>query len=147
MTDTPAQPRPPLVLEPVGESVSRARRFVRECLGALGRDDLDDCAELGVSELVTNSALHARTSIVIAVVRTRDGTVRIEVTDGSPLMPVIRRHARTATTGRGLRLLAACGRWGAAARSDGKSGKTVWFEPAASMSPIAFPVGAASGEE
>jgi hypothetical protein len=64
--------------------------------------------------------LHARTSIVIAVVRTRDGNVRIEV---------------------------ACGRWGVAARSDGKAGKTVWFEPAASMSPMAFPVGEPSGGE
>lgn len=138
MTKRSAQGRAELELEPVGESVSLARRYVRERLGELGREDLEECAELGVSELVTNSALHARSLITVHVDLTPEGNVRVEVSDGSSLMPVLRRHVRTATTGRGLQLLGSCGTWGAHDRSDGRPGKTVWFEPAPTMAAMEF---------
>jgi anti-sigma regulatory factor (Ser/Thr protein kinase) len=121
----------PLHLEPVPEASSTARRFVRETLRRLGADDLIEAAELGVSELVTNACLHARTSITVGLHLVEAGVVRIEVADDSPLQP--RQYAADplTTTGRGLRLLSAYGTWGVNEPIVGRVGKTVWFQPIA----------------
>jgi anti-sigma regulatory factor (Ser/Thr protein kinase) len=89
---------------------------------------LNEAAELGVSELVTNACLHARTSITVAL-RVVKGAVRIEVSDDSPRQPQRRDVGLTTTTGRGLRLLSAYGTWGVDVAIDGRIGKTVWFQP------------------
>jgi hypothetical protein len=119
---------PPLRLDPVGAASAAARRYVADALRALGREDLIESGRVGVSELVTNACLHAATPFVVRVLRTGSG-VRIEIMDESPLIPVQNRGRPTATTGRGLFLVEAAGRWGVDDRTDGAPGKVVWFEP------------------
>ena len=70
--------REPLPLEPDPKSVKRAREWVGDVLERLGRDDLVDAAELGVSELVTNAILHADPPITVRVRGTRNHP-RVEV--------------------------------------------------------------------
>lgn len=121
----------PLVMESLAGNVTSARRHVREVLRALGRDDLEESAELGVSELVTNAVLHARTTFTLAVRDMPTGRVRIEVADSSPGAIRPRAPAATATTGRGLQLVASLALdWGVEELPAG-AGKTVWFEPRA----------------
>ncbi|MCA1711608.1 MAG: ATP-binding protein [Actinobacteria bacterium] len=93
-----------LDLPPAAASVRDARHFVVGLLEEWGLDDLVETAALLTSELVTNSVLHARTSIRVAVER-RDTGVAVAVSDGSGVSPRRRRHSQTATTGRGLDLL------------------------------------------
>lgn len=120
----------PLVLDPEANAVAAARRYVRRALADLHAQDLEESAELGVSELVTNALLHARTAFSLAVRSTPTGGVRIEVSDSSPLPAQQRRFGTSATTGRGLRLVEAVSHaWGIAPAPGGGPGKTVWFEP------------------
>jgi PAS domain S-box-containing protein len=112
------------VLPPQPASVGEARRAVRGLLATAGRDDLTDTAELLVSEVVTKALLHAGTEIVLRA--TLDGTtLRVEVADGSPHLPVRRRYSATSGTGRGLLMLEQLvDDWGVSRQGDGK---TVWF--------------------
>ena len=94
-----------LELVPEPQSVRRARVWVVSELATIGRDDLADAAELGVSELVTNAILHADPPIVVRV----GGTAahpRVEVHDNSPAPPKARSMTADerllATVGRGL---------------------------------------------
>jgi anti-sigma regulatory factor (Ser/Thr protein kinase) len=105
---------------------------VDACLD-IGRQDLVECAELAVSELVTNALLHAEPPLVVRL----GGTHRhplIEVSDGSvkPPTPNVRMtddDELLSTVGRGLGLVAMCSAvWGARIHRDGK---VVWFVPAA----------------
>lgn len=111
--------------DPHPSSVGAARRLVRRELDRAGRADLVECAELVVTEVVTNALVHAGTPIDVAV-RLDGDTLVVEVGDGSPQQPVVRHHGALAGTGRGLRLLEGMvDRWGSRAGDDGK---TVWFE-------------------
>jgi anti-sigma regulatory factor (Ser/Thr protein kinase) len=120
-----------LELVPEPQSVRRARVWVVSELATIGRDDLADAAELGVSELVTNAILHADPPIVVRV----GGTAahpRVEVHDNSPAPPKARSMTADerllATVGRGLGIVAMfTTTWGAVVASEGK---VVWFEPA-----------------
>jgi anti-sigma regulatory factor (Ser/Thr protein kinase) len=127
----------PLRLEPDGRSSGLARRYVRQALTDLDLLDLVDGAELGVTELVTNACLHARTPVTVTL-RTSEGVLRIEVADGSPRAPEQRRYDAMATMGRGLRLLESYGRWGFDAAAPPRIGKTVWFEPAHALGEAAW---------
>jgi hypothetical protein len=69
--------------------------------------------------------LHARTDIEL-LVRLRPRGVRIEVHDGSPAAPVVRRYDDDAMTGRGLALVDELARRWGVERTPG--GKAVWFE-------------------
>lgn len=126
-------------LEPAPSSVARARRWIVDACEQLGRTDLIECAELGVSELVTNAILHGEAPLSIRL----RGTVqhpRIEIFDASHRPPVLPREpdsylaldevdeADLATSGRGLAMVAMSSTsWGA---SIERMGKVVWFEPA-----------------
>lgn len=109
------------------QAARAARRFVTETLGRWRRHDavLDDAA-LVVTELVTNALVHAHSATTVAV-SSRVGTVRIEVTDASPVAPMPREHPHaTAASGRGMALVAAmAARWGTEPTPDGK---VVWAE-------------------
>ncbi len=106
-------------------SVAAARRLVLDALTAAQRDDLDEIAQLLVSEVVTNALVHAGTPIGISAFVGDDG-LRVEVTDGSTQAPAPRGYGDMAGTGRGLRLLQQLvDQWGTLAHPDGK---TVWFE-------------------
>ena len=121
----------PMVMESMASSVAAARRYVREVLRRVDAEDLEESAELCVSELVTNAVLHARTAFSLAV-RTMDGgRLRIEVTDSSPAAIQPRHFAVTSTTGRGLQLVASLSwDWGVESLPAAQGpGKVVWFEP------------------
>jgi DNA-binding NarL/FixJ family response regulator len=105
-------------------SPSAARALVREVLGS-EHGELLDIVELLVSELVTNSVVHAASSPRVEV-ELRLDRVRVAVHDHDPSMPQRRTPDVDRPGGRGLFLLdRMSSRW-AAEPSDG--GKVVWFE-------------------
>ncbi|MFN8193089.1 MAG: ATP-binding protein [Nocardioidaceae bacterium] len=125
--------KPPLTLGTDPRSVHEARRWVAQTCRELGRDDLVECAELGVSELVTNALLHAGDPILVRMRGTMDHP-RVEVADSSHEPPVLTPvdtddpDDLLSTFGRGINIVARCSvAWGASIEPDGK---VVWFEPA-----------------
>lgn len=127
----------PLALPADPRSVGTARRWVRDVLAKLGRDDLADAASLGVSELVTNAILHADPPITVSVGGTREHP-RVEVTDTSSTPPQPQPDQADgshlmSTIGRGLGIVALySSTWGSHIAADGK---TVWFEPSGEEAP------------
>lgn len=118
-----------------------ARRWATGLLADIGREDLIDSTELGVTELVTNAIIHARPPLTIRM----RGTVedpRIEIRDHSPVPPRqpipappsdAASTADLATYGRGLGLVSMASRsWGAHLDHGGES-KVVWFIPTAEV--------------
>jgi DcmR-like sensory protein/histidine kinase-like protein len=104
-----------------------ARRFVAGLLGRRPYGDRVDAgdAQLVVSELATNAVIHAGTPFSVTV-RSDGELVRIAVHDWSSMQPVVRDGEPTATSGRGLRLIAMVSHaWGV---EFGPDGKTVWAE-------------------
>ena len=63
----------------------------------IDRDDLVECAELGVSELVTNAVLHGSPPIKVRVRGTWEHP-RVEVIDGSTEPPDPARQPRPSAT-------------------------------------------------
>lgn len=118
-------------------SASVARRLLADMLSKSQlEDDWADAAAIAVSEMVTNAVVHAGGPITLDVRIAGEG-VRVEVTDGSPRVPVARRYAVTSGTGRGLRMLdSVVSRWGVTPRDDGKAS---WFELG---EPVASPLDA-----
>jgi anti-sigma regulatory factor (Ser/Thr protein kinase) len=113
-----------LVLEPESQSPRVARRWVRDRLLGLGREDVQGSAQLLVTEVVTNALLHAGTAIRVTL-RLEGDCVRVEVADGSTSEPVRRRHSSLATIGRGVALLDDLAEdWGWTVTTNGK---IVWF--------------------
>lgn len=132
--NTAAGGRPPalrtVTLAPEPASAGIARRFVAGALAALDLSQFLDVAELAASELVTNAVLHARTDIELRLAPAGDG-VRVEVRDGSPLLPAVREYGGYATTGRGLGLVASLvAELGVTPVEP--AGKDVWFTVTAS---------------
>ena len=142
---------------PVGSgprSVHEARHWVVAQITSLGRPDLADTTELGVSELVTNAMLHASAPSEVRVRGTRLHP-RVEVRDGSPEPPELPTPSRSVldpadlteddllvTFGRGLDIVARCAdAWGAEIED---AGKVVWFAPAAEMADVGV-TGAVTG--
>ncbi len=113
-----------LDLEPRIDAAAQARRHVRGLLGAWGLESLLDPVLLLTSEVVTNALLHSGTALTLLVAREGVG-VRVDVLDGSSVPPVQRRHSPTASTGRGVQLLASVAHdWG---WLPTPTGKRVWF--------------------
>ena len=130
--------RPPLSLGTGPRGVQDARRWVVGTFAHMGRDDLRECAELAVSEVVTNALLHGAPPIIVRVRGTREHP-RVEVRDSSSDPPALQTvgapdddDSVLLTFGRGLDIVArASEAWGAEIES---SGKVVWFTPAAHFS-------------
>ncbi len=125
--------RPALSLGAGPRGVQDARRWVVDTCHDIGRDDLVECAELGVSELVTNALLHAVPPLSVRVRGTREHP-RVEVHDGSTELPQMPTAAPAdadellLTFGRGLSIVSRCSAaWGVDIEPDGK---IVWFVPA-----------------
>jgi len=101
-----------------------ARRFVAESLRSAAVT-VDDTVPVAVSELVTNSVLHA-VSTTRVVVMVDERLVRVEVHDSDPTLPTPCDPGPDTVAGRGLMLVAALtDRWGSNRADDGK---VVWFE-------------------
>jgi anti-sigma regulatory factor (Ser/Thr protein kinase) len=115
--------------------VHDARRWVVDTCVDIGRPDLIECAEMAVSEVVTNALLHGEAPIRIRVRGTHEHP-RVEVSDASREPPVLPGSEPLTddddfllTFGRGLDIVARCSTaWGAEIEDDGK---IVWFVPAA----------------
>ena len=134
---------------PQARSAAEARHWVRDHLEEMGRSELVDSAEAGVSELVTNCILHAQTSIGLQLTGD-DGRVIIEVYDAAPMVhkpagdPAV-PDAGDSTIGRGLRIVRAHAReWGV---STSAGGKAIWFQPAPSAEPTQGARSAGSGAD
>lgn len=124
VSSVPSQERSvELPAEPV--SARKARRVVLDALADWSLGDLCDEAALLVSEVVTNSVLHAGSTIDLTVRRRGEG-IRVEVRDRSETLPSPRSYAGDSVTGRGLEILdLTAANWGAELSEDGK---VVWFE-------------------
>lgn len=108
----------------------RARAFVRSNMCPEHAGEVLDRALLVVSELIVNAVEHGRPP-VRAHVECRSGTLRLEVSDGSPLPPRRLSPDTRAVSGRGVGLVATiCRTWGVrdGGASEGAPGKTVWCE-------------------
>jgi anti-sigma regulatory factor (Ser/Thr protein kinase) len=115
---------------PQYDSVSAARRFLSSHLSEWGLQTLLWPAQLILSELATNSVLHAGTEFTVSMHLLTGRALRLEVGDGSSRLPRPRHYEADATTGRGVALVAELGHsWGVLQRPGGK---TVWCELIAS---------------
>lgn len=125
-----------LRLDASPHSAVEARRWVGTLLGRLERDDLVECAELGVSELVTNAVLHGTPPITVKI-RGTAAHPRIDVHDRSTAAPLLTEEVDDdsedflVTFGRGLSIVAKCA--SACGSTIEVDGKVVWFEPADEM--------------
>ena len=113
-------------LPPVIASVPLARHLTLDVLRGWGAPhDLDDAALL-VSELISNVVDHAHDEASLALELDLAGDwLRISVSDGSAIHPVVRELRAEQPRGRGLQLVEAIAeRWGA---EDHLGGKRIWF--------------------
>ena len=121
-----------LYLEPVVESTTQARHWVSARLSDLPLE-VAECAALLTSELVTNAVLHAATPLSVTL-HVLSGRIRVDVADGSPVIPALKEYGPDAATGRGLTLFnTLASGWGV---HPVPGGKIVWFEL-----PVDVPVG------
>ena len=96
---------------------------MKSLLDEWGHPEVGWTAAQIVSELASNCALHARTEYTITLTAD-DDEVRLEVRDGSPVVPRQRSYGATSTTGRGLQLVEQMAReWGV---TRAATGKAVW---------------------
>ena len=115
--DVPADPGGPTM----------ARRVVVATTVGWGLASLSADAELVVSELVTNALLHAPgTDSFELCISQRPGGIRLEVADGSAIVPMIRELEDERPGGRGLRIVRSIAvAWG---HDEDGPGKRVWVE-------------------
>jgi anti-sigma regulatory factor (Ser/Thr protein kinase) len=106
-------------------AVPKARRFVRSSLTGEPPAAIHD-VEMVVTELVTNAALHGEPPVSVRLIL-MESTIRVEVEDAGPGLPVVGRPNRDTMTGRGLALVAGvASAWGV---EPGRSrGKVVWAD-------------------
>ena len=109
---------------PEPESVADVRRFLRESLGDVDPERVHDAALLA-SEVAANVVEHAHTDYEVRI-WLADQVLRVEIADGSSVIPAVTDLAVDAERGRGLHLLASIARaWGV---EESPTGKDVWFE-------------------
>lgn len=114
-------------LQPAPESVAAARRWSVQQAEQAGYGALRDTVALLVSEVVSNVVLHARTPCELRVL-TEDRGMRVEVLDGSDVMPGANRVPDPlASSGRGMVLVEALSEAHGSAPLPG-GGKVVWFQ-------------------
>jgi anti-sigma regulatory factor (Ser/Thr protein kinase) len=98
-----------------------------------GLADVEQQAELLVSELVTNAVVHAHSAVRVELT-TGDRRVTVKVFDEGAGWPRVERVSIWSERGRGLRLVElASNRWGVEPSDDGKY---VWFELLAGEPPL-----------
>ena len=108
------------------DAVPAGRRFVAAQARARGMPQYVEDAVLVVGEFLANARQHAKPPVTLCVDSHAD-VLRVEVRDGSLLMPVRGTRSLSNMTGRGLALVEAlANRWGVA--PGPRDGKTVWAE-------------------
>ena len=113
-----------LLLAPHPTAPRAARDFVARALLGWGLGSLVPAASLVVSELVTNSTIHAGTDLELSVAWNL-GLLRLTVRDNSPDLPRLRHPQLSDVHGRGLSVVAALSRaFGVLPTAEG--GKVVW---------------------
>jgi anti-sigma regulatory factor (Ser/Thr protein kinase) len=111
------------MFEPTPHAPWQARRFIESALDRFQAQDLCPVAVLLTSELVTNVVQHAATPVDVAV-SWDEPTLRVEVSDGSSILPAI-ADTVAGGGGRGLLIVSRLARhWGVTPRGVGKA---VWF--------------------
>lgn len=106
-------------------SAGEARRLLRESLADPLYAELLDDAQLAVTEIVTNVALHTDSDLTLTL-RAEHGRLCVQISDDSPLLPVERDLGVEAATGRGIALVRqVTSSYGVRALAGG--GKSVWF--------------------
>jgi anti-sigma regulatory factor (Ser/Thr protein kinase) len=121
-----------LMLEPAALGADlgaprRARHEARRFLESHGLDGRRDDVLLVISELITNSVLHAQAAPELVLRTVPDPpAVVVEVRDPSPVLPIPRNPDLAVRGGRGIRLVSAIAdKWGVEVRD---AGKTIWAE-------------------
>jgi anti-sigma regulatory factor (Ser/Thr protein kinase) len=106
---------------------SNARRAAVEALDALGAACLRDPVQLLVSEIVTNSVVHAECDQIQLTFRHADDRVRVETMDcDAATTPTMTALVRETPGGFGLHIVdTVAEEWGV---SSLPGGKVVWFE-------------------
>jgi len=131
----PAPPREArLRLRADTSDIAVVRRLLRRLLSSWRLDALveEGDAELLATETATNAVRHAGTDATV-VVRYLGDRIRVEVGDGSTVLPRIRVPDADEPGGRGLPLVEALSSgWGV---TETVQGKWVWFEVATKMPP------------
>jgi two-component sensor histidine kinase len=102
-----------------------ARRWVAERCAELHLEIDGSDLTLLVNELVINACVHGAEPIRVRL-DVDQGRVRVEVEDGSPMMPEVQRPEERSTTGRGLLIVESLSRARGAERVG--AGKMVWAE-------------------
>lgn len=109
----------------VPASARASRQALTDALDGWCGDEVRDAAALLISELVTNGVRHAGTDVGVRIA-VGATTVRVEIDDHSPEVPIMRTPQPTDIGGRGMRIVDELSlRWGVQAR---RTGKSVWFE-------------------
>ena len=113
-------------LPPSARSVPVARHLVREVLRAWRAPQEDGDVALLVTELVANVVDHVGGESLLSLeLEFSDGWLRIAVTDGSAVQPVIGELRGDQPRGRGMQIVdAIADRWGV---EEASGGKRVWF--------------------
>ena len=126
-------------LQALPSRIGQVRRIVSAQLRYWHMDSLIDRAALGVTELLTNVHLHAQPDKLCTVeIELLLDRLMVSVRDHDPRLPEVRDVESSATTGRGLAMVAAVSEsWGV--RPDGDSGKVVWFTLPTAPAPVAPP--------
>ncbi|QXC61122.1 ATP-binding protein [Aquihabitans sp. G128] len=107
-------------------SAAEARAFVAAAVSRWGLEP-PDALPLLTSEVVTNAVVHTESRWVQVRVQRTDGRVRVEVTDTSDVVPLIRKPDPESPGGFGMWLVAQLARdWGVDEIAE--DGKVVWFE-------------------
>lgn len=123
-----AQPRSTRVpLTPSAESAAQARSALRELLTTVNVGQQErETAVLLANELVINAVEHSGAPAHLHAI-VRDGLIRLEVTDASPVLPTANVSVdELDERGRGLLMISALSsRWGTDPLPDGK---IVWCE-------------------
>jgi anti-sigma regulatory factor (Ser/Thr protein kinase) len=124
MTSSAPQPLE-MLAETVPTSVARIRRFVTDASRQVAPGVEPDTVALLVSEVATNALVHGAGQVRVRILPVAGG-VRVEVHDGSHVLPAKREATVLDEGGRGVALVEALSSsWGSQADDEGK---TVWFE-------------------
>lgn len=122
-------------------SVGAAREFVRGLLLHHGLSYLVEDVRLVVSELATNSMIHAQTPFAVTLAH-RDRSVLLTVQDGSPESPVQIAASVLRTGGRGISIVShVSSNWGVSAAVDMNHAKSVWASFDATPRLVSSPTG------